>query len=748
MSIDPSTDLSPVCVIVPVYNAFAEAKRCIESVLEHYSGERVLVIDDASTEGSFRTYLGPLASDARLELSRNENNLGFVKTCNEGMRRAAPQDVVLLNSDTVVTAGWLRKLRAAALSSEQVGTVTPFTNNGTVCSVPKFFEENSLPPFLSLSAMAALIERVSVREYPVLPTCVGFCVYVRRALLDRVGLFDEETFDKGYGEENDLSLRGQAAGFIDILDDATFIYHEGSRSFSESRIELQRRNSAIISERYPDYFPAVQAYRTRNPLAALHERIHQELLEAFLAQCQAHVLHILHNGPTKEWRHNLGGTEQIVARQIKALPDMAHFSLVAAEGVLNLTAHLGTHERLWRLQNTEAVLSRIVEAFQLVHVHHTAGFQVAALSRVLRQHPRVVVSMHDHSSLCPRYYLLTPQGERCGLFQCQTACGFAADFVTEYREAFGEILRRAAAVIHFSAFSKEAAEMVYGALPRAQHIPHVLSDSSREVAITLERLPPLGVEGELRVAFVGTLAPHKGLSLAQELATEGLGSGSVGRPLVRLRCMIFGDVHGVPEQGPLTIPTKGAYRSIAQLRTWLEEFKPHVALFPGKCPETFGLTADEVSALGVPVVVGPEGGPAERVKERGTGWIMSEVSLAECRRVLQHIVENPGEWEKCANSARARKHNPISEWADCYRSLYLRIGSQTQIPDTAILSLVADQSISAKESWRRAFRRIASTLVHRGIVVLDGLRVRRLIEQLARAVLPTRSIERLRAFRH
>jgi glycosyltransferase involved in cell wall biosynthesis len=384
-----------------------------------------------------------------------------------------------------------------------------------------------------------------------------------------------------------------------------------------------------------------------------------------------------------------------------------------------------------------------VQTFHVVHVHHTAGFQVVPLCRALRGHPRVVVSMHDHSSLCPRYYLLTPQGDRCGLFQCQSACGYSAEYVTEYREAFGEILRNAAAIIHFSGFSKEAAEIVYGALTQAQHIPHVLSESAQGAPITLEPLPSKSAGGELRVAFVGTLAPHKGLSLAQALAEGGLEGSSV-----TLRCAIFGDVHGVPEQGRLTIPVKGTYRSIAELRAWLEEFKPHVALFPGKCPETFGLTAEEVSALGIPVMVGPEGGPAERVKQRGTGWVLGEVSLEECRRVLTHILEAPREWEECVKSTHALRETSPAKWAACYRSLYGQMGSQAAPSATEVLRLVSDPGISAKESWRRIIRRVTSAVVHKGIIILDGLRVRRLVEHCVRAILPTRSIERLRALRH
>ena len=154
-----SSLLRPCTVIVPVYNSFPEATACLASVLAETEGPyRLLVIDDASPEGLLADFLpDAIRSDPRVSLSRNPKNLGFVKTCNEGLRRAGRDDVVLLNSDTEVTAGWLGRLRQAAASSPRVGTVTPFTNNGEICSLPRPFVDNRLPPGYTLGELAALV---------------------------------------------------------------------------------------------------------------------------------------------------------------------------------------------------------------------------------------------------------------------------------------------------------------------------------------------------------------------------------------------------------------------------------------------------------------------------------------------------------------------------------------------------------------------------------------------------------------
>src|SRR5205814_6194533 len=121
-----------------------------------------------------------------------------------------------------------------------------------------------------VASFAARVESVSARAYPLLPTGVGFCLYIRRALVDDIGLFDARRFGDGYGEENDFCMRALARGWLHVADDATFIYHAGHRSFGASRISLQRRARAVLPRRY---MTTIAAFMRRNPLAPVRARI-------------------------------------------------------------------------------------------------------------------------------------------------------------------------------------------------------------------------------------------------------------------------------------------------------------------------------------------------------------------------------------------------------------------------------------------------------------------------------------------
>jgi GT2 family glycosyltransferase len=154
-----------------------------------------------------------------------------------------------------------------------VATVTPFSNNATICSLPRFLAENEVPAGLSIDAFARLVEGCSRREYPRIPTGVGVCLYVKRRVLDTVGLFDEEAFGLGYGEENDFCMRASKAGFLHVLDDATFIFHEGHKSFGASRDQRLLAGERVLRRRYPEYIPTIAAFIAEDPLRPLRARV-------------------------------------------------------------------------------------------------------------------------------------------------------------------------------------------------------------------------------------------------------------------------------------------------------------------------------------------------------------------------------------------------------------------------------------------------------------------------------------------
>ncbi|MGE5602395.1 MAG: glycosyltransferase [Nitrososphaerales archaeon] len=270
---------SEAAVVVPAYNAYEDTLECVGSLLANTPNSPILVIDDGSPDDRLGRDLRPVLESRGGCYVRLPVNGGFVASSNFAFRYCAPRDVILVNSDVVVPANWLPRLRAAAYSSSTVATASPLTNHGTLLSVPdRNIPTGSLPNGMTVDEVDRLINEASLRLRPELPTTVGHCMYIRREALDTVGFFDPE-LAPGYGEEVDFSQRALAVGFMHVAADDLFVFHRGSRSFSERQetqayTELRQHHEALINSRYPYYSTWVQAAQRddRSPLARAVER--------------------------------------------------------------------------------------------------------------------------------------------------------------------------------------------------------------------------------------------------------------------------------------------------------------------------------------------------------------------------------------------------------------------------------------------------------------------------------------------
>lgn len=259
--------------MVPVYNAARELEACLASVAATVpSVSEVIIIDDASPDDAVRVVLQRWQEHGLpgWRFERNPHNLGFVGTANRGMEMSSG-DVVLLNSDTVVTPGWLQGLRRCLDSDTTIATATPWTNNGEIASLPEFCRPNPVPP--DAAAVAAALHQAGAPEYPELPTAVGFCMAIARSAMEVVGLFDVATFGKGYGEENDFSMRVAAVGMRNVLCDDVYVVHIGGSSFGPLGLKPDESSMQRLLVRHPGYLERVQHFIAQDPLRGRREAV-------------------------------------------------------------------------------------------------------------------------------------------------------------------------------------------------------------------------------------------------------------------------------------------------------------------------------------------------------------------------------------------------------------------------------------------------------------------------------------------
>ncbi len=265
--------LTKLEIIVPVHDAYPALTGCLAALERTVAGDQpVTLVDDASTDSRVVPLLeGFTRRRPGARLVRQPVNLGFVASVNRAMATSRA-DVVLLNSDTVVTRGWLEALARAAASDPAIATITPFSNNAEICSFPEFCHNNP-PPDDPERQAAAVRAATPVPEYPELPTAVGFCMYIRRRALDELGLFDEARFGRGYGEENDFCRRAAAAGYRNVLCEDAYVVHLGGRSFAPKGLTPGGDNMTRLLERHPDYSELVAEFIQADPLKPIRDRI-------------------------------------------------------------------------------------------------------------------------------------------------------------------------------------------------------------------------------------------------------------------------------------------------------------------------------------------------------------------------------------------------------------------------------------------------------------------------------------------
>lgn len=256
--------LPTIDVVVCVHNALEDVENCLASVeRSSYPAEalRLIVVDDGSD--------GPTADFVRYTADRldwvtrirHETGNGYTVAANAGVASGDGELVVLLNSDTIVPAGWLQKIVEVFAAKPDVGLVGPLSNAASWQSVPDIaapeggWAANQLPNGYDVDDMDAVVGQAAqtLPVIPRLPLLNGFCMAVRRAVFNDIGGFDEEHFPLGFGEEDDFCMRASLAGYGLGLAADLYVYHSKSKSYgSERRNELTKAGQAALAAKHSE----------------------------------------------------------------------------------------------------------------------------------------------------------------------------------------------------------------------------------------------------------------------------------------------------------------------------------------------------------------------------------------------------------------------------------------------------------------------------------------------------------------
>lgn len=632
-----STELAPtpqvsVDVIIPVYRGLDETRNCIESVLAARctTRARIVVIDDCSPEPEVSAYLQALPQSPGFVVLRNDQNLGFVGTVNRGMRLDQDSDVVLLNSDTEVSDGWLDRLAWHAYSAEKIASVTPFSNNATICSYPRLQGTRKLPNGVSLASLNRAFWEANAGRSVSLPTAIGFCMYIRRACLDEIGLFDEEAFGKGYGEENDFCLRAISEGWDHLLAADAFVFHAGEVSFQDTSSPGKARAMEILRTRYPHYETSVAEHVQRGEAEPM--RIAATAARYRLSGLPV-VLMIGHHlgGGTEKHMLELCERLQAQARCLVLMPKKDH------EGVVILQAAEpddGLHLEL-PLRDHVQFLVDLLKSFAVsrVHVHHLVGMPDSIHDVVAGLGVPFDFTVHDYYAICPQINLAI-DGRYCGepdaggCNQCiAKRPSFGARDIVWWRQKHAWLLDDAERVI---CPSHDVATRVSRYRPAAR----ALVASHEVVTQAPLAIPELRPGEPLRIVLLGWLAKHKGaqlvadcVALARKRGTKDIRFHLIGRSL--------------DDIAPSDIYTESGEYDDSDIGRLIAEADPHLIWLASTWPETYSYTLSAALAAGRAVVAPNLGAFPERVSARPWSWVVPwNRSGAEFLAFFEQVREN------------------------------------------------------------------------------------------------------------
>ena len=234
-----------VAVVVVSYNTRDLLLQCLASVVESTQGRDVqlIVVDNASEDGSFDAVL---EAYPHAKAIRNSNNLGFGAACNQGIKSARSQLILLLNSDAKLTARAFKALCDCMEQNERCGAAGCRMINGEGAEAVN--TRNFLTPLnqaLELAGIGFGFDRLRRTRRPkgnemgtdcTVDWIDGACLMLRRAALDEVGLFDERFFM--YSEDEDLCLRLRGRGWLVCFCGAGTAIHHGAASSRLNEMEM------------------------------------------------------------------------------------------------------------------------------------------------------------------------------------------------------------------------------------------------------------------------------------------------------------------------------------------------------------------------------------------------------------------------------------------------------------------------------------------------------------------------------
>lgn len=667
-----------ITIVIPVFNAYEELQKCIHSIIGHtHMPFLVLLINDCSTDPRVEALLSSYSSRENIKVITNPRNLGYVKSVNRGIQ-ASTTDVVLLNSDVIVTEKWLTKLTIAAYSDVKIMTVTPLSNAAGAFSIPEINADNRLPDGWSLDDMAKIVENLSRHLYERVPTGNGFCMYIKRSAFDQVGFFDEAAFGRGYCEENDFCMRLRSAGFDNVISDDTYIYHHHTASFQREKQRLLQKNHEILISRYPQYDYLIKCMLESERLESVRQLVRQEVTRQSPGYSgKKNILYVIH--------YEKGGSVKTNEDLMKYISSRKWNVFLLNSNCNTLRLYAFKEESLCQLNKWDVrhkwdinmpyvpewrnIYYNVLHSchIDIVHIRHLYKHTFDIIDAARWMNIPCILSFHDFYYICPTINLINGKGEYCGA-DCASSSGKClvdADPINipanvpgwvadNWRQPVSELFEKIDIFVTTSEYTRGLYEKVYPVLKgRIKIFEH-----GRDFPYPREYCGKVPDTGEkIRILLAGNIGYSKGAEYISEL----ISADREGR-------LEFHCIGSLPEDLKQKVVYYGRYIR-DDFRNYVVKIKPsYVGIF-SIWPETYCHIMTEAFSCGIPCIVSSIGTLKERGRKGGCILVDLKDPVAACHEICK-VSADPAAYDKLCGEVLRQLVRTVDEMGKDYLNLY------------------------------------------------------------------------------
>ncbi len=688
----------PTSIIIPIYNAYDETKKCLESVVKYTNQPYELVlINDCSTDKRIDDLLLEYSLLSNVRIINNITNQGFVRNINIAFK-STENDVVLLNSDTIVTPKWLEKIKTTAYSRGDIATVTPLSNNAGPFSVPLFNQNNDIDEELGINGMNNLVEKVSDNKPINTPTGNGFCMFIKRSPINSVGMFDLN-FDRGYGEENDFCMRAINAGWTNVIDTSTYIYHDRNASFGDEKEKLIAENNTYLREKHPTYKSRVDKFLVDKNYENVRNKINDALNSDNRDEyTKKNILYVMHEGK--------GGTLYTSVDLMRHVSEEYNvYLLTASRRDMKLYKYNLDHVNdsfdddaefqknlilltKWNIKYKYSIREPSIPEFSqiyfnvlkilhidLVHIRHLIRhtLDMPRIANILGI--KVILSFHDFYYVCPAYNLIDDKGVYCGgectpitshdieEGQCNITvgldCPLLKEFVDTWRGYIHEVFSYSSEFITTSPSAHKIYTKYYDELKEK---PFDIIEHGRDLKTPDEidsHISKFNKDEPIRILLPGNITVNKGSTFITKLKEYDVDN--------KLELHFLGNVDGrchLERYGTL----HGTYKR-SDFPSIVKDIKPHFIGIFSIWPETYCHTLSEAWSTAIPVLSFDIGALGDRIKENGGGFLLSQ-NVEDAYNEILRISNDNELYTKVAKQIPDIEFKSTKQMADEYMEIY------------------------------------------------------------------------------